>query len=226
MIVSKLNHNDLGWCLRRAPKQVLELMKEHPKLIVAGGFVRSCIANEKINDMDLFCDSPEAADVYAKALAKGTKIFKTGNAYTVSRKRGVSVQFIHRWSFANALSLLESFDFSIACGAFWYDKGWQSLAHNRFYQDLAAKRLVYQSPKRNEDAGGSMLRVLKFYQRGYRIPLDSMGAVIARMIQPLDKHRACTESEQARVLTGLLREVDPAIDPTHIAHLPSESESV
>ena len=44
------------------------------------------------------------------------------------------------------------------------------LCNIRFYPDLAARRLVYTSPLRNEDAGGSILRVLKFYQRGYRIP--------------------------------------------------------
>lgn len=32
-----------------------------------------------------------------------------------------------------------------------------------------------------------------------------------------------SDQHMAKVLTGLLREVDPAIDPDHIAHLPSPS---
>ncbi len=82
-----------------------------------------------------------------------------------------------------------------------------------------------------EDAGGSLLRVLKFYQRGYRIPLDSMGAVLARLCKAVDwdlvkgQGTATSWEEQAaKVLTGLLREVDPNIDPDHIAHLPSTTD--
>jgi len=31
------------------------------------------------------------------------------------------------------------------------------------------------------------------------------------------------EQQWAKVLTGLLREIDPNVDPNHIYHLPSES---
>ncbi|KKK50630.1 hypothetical protein LCGC14_3123090 [marine sediment metagenome] len=67
-----------------------------------------------------------------------------------------------------------------------------------------------------------MLRVLKFYQRGYRIPLDSLGAVIARCVTGIDFEKIdSTEENYAFVLTGLLREVDPLVDPEHISHLPA-----
>ena len=97
----------------------------------------------------------------------------------------------------------------------------------RFYEDLAAKRLRYTSPQRNEDAGGSMLRVLKFYQRGYRIPLNCLGAVVSRLVKGIDFDavsggtEATREKQIAKVISGLLREVDPNVDPEHIAHLPS-----
>jgi hypothetical protein len=72
-----------------------------------------------------------------------------------------------------------------------------------------------------------MLRVLKFYQRGYRIPLDSLGAVMARMAVAINADRlhgavgGNDEEKTATVLTGMLREVDPNLDPHHLAHLPS-----
>ena len=73
-----------------------------------------------------------------------------------------------------------------------------------------------------------MLRVLKFYQRGYRIPLDSLGAVIARLCQAVNwgkiETHGNTEAQLGKVLTGLLREVDPNIDPLHESHLPSTEE--
>jgi hypothetical protein len=98
--------------------------------------------------------------------------------------------------------------------------------------------LVYLQPIRNEDAGGSMLRVLKFYQRGYRIPIDSLGQVISRLMTGVDISRIHTEQKKfdkdseipglvfdeqqlSKVVTGLLREVDPLIDPAHVSHLPA-----
>jgi hypothetical protein len=211
-------------------------MKKYPNvLFAAGGFIRSCITNEHVSDIDLFTPSKEQARDLAQELASAStsgKIHETDNALTVKGFR-TPIQFIHRWTFTKPEDALESFDFTIAMAAFWCDKtsGWQSCCGDRFYQDLAAKRLIYRSPIRNEDAGGSMLRVLKFYQRGYRIPLDSLGAVIARLNSgiewddlPLHRTSGNRERAVAMVVTGLLREVDPLIDATHAAHLPSEDD--
>ena len=236
-----LEKQDLQWALQRTPVPVLELMKRRgTRLLAAGGFLRSIIANEKINDIDLFSPTQEEAYSAAQELAGDDKIYTTDNAYSVRLKRGLLAQFIHRWTFDRPEDMLNSFDFTIACGAFWYDAsrfdplhagaGWQSMIDDRFYADLAAKRLIYRSPLRNEDAGGSLLRVLKFYQRGYRIPLNSLGAVIARLVNAVDEEKIGAfagnhEQKLAKVLTALLHEVDPAIDPEHIAHLPSDEEN-
>ena len=249
--MQQLNPNDLAWCLRRTPKKVLELLKLYPgKFCVAGGFIRSCIANEKVNDVDIFASDASYAALGADFLAEGKgnngvgkgRIHKTDNAYTIFGYV-TTPQIIHRWTFPDPRDVVPSFDFTIACAAFWWqdqkldDTGsfyfpahWTSLCDPDFYPDLAAKRLVYRSPERNEDAGGSLLRVLKFYSRGYRIPLDSMGAVIARLCQGVKWKEVArdasllkiSEEEQlADVLSGLLREIDPILDPSHIAHLPS-----
>lgn len=237
----ELQPHDLQWVLRILPRRVLELMKsEGPKVLVAGGFIRSSVVGERANDIDIFCPSQALAKQWAEKLSGDRKVMETGNAYSVRKVSGHFVQFIHRWTYESPEVLLKSFDFTIACAAIWWDGDWKSLADDRFYADLAAKRLVYLKPERNEDAGGSMLRVLKFYQRGFRIPLDSLGAVITRLVDAVDLQdvevleefegsstlRNCKTTEQrwAKIITGLLREVDPAIDPSHIAHLPSLSE--
>lgn len=226
----KLRHEDLRWCLRLLPKPVFELLKERPKkLAVAGGFIRSAITGEKISDIDLFSESKDAAEAAARKLAVGRSRIETDNAYIVFGNLKYTVQFIHRWAYDCPEDILPSFDFTIARAAFWYDdEKWLTLCDEDFYSDLAAKRLVYCCPDRNEDAGGSMLRVLKFYQKGYRIPLDSLGSVIARLVSgvKLDEITAHEETElqMAKVLTGLLREVDPNIDPTHVAHMPAKDD--
>lgn len=233
-----LSPHDLLWCVRRLPKSVVALCKAHPNdVFIAGGYIRSRVTGEKVNDVDLFVKNADAARTFALEVVGGNdpiaaekRLHTTQNAVTVKRT-SPTVQFIHRWTYAAPVDLLLDFDFTIACAAFWWDRTrWQSACHPDYYADLAAKRLVYLSPQRNEDAGGSLLRVLKFYQRGYRIPLDSMGAVIARLVVgvkegrlPMRHSDGEKEKAWAMVLTGLLREVDPAIDPDHVAHLPSVS---
>jgi hypothetical protein len=220
-----------------------------------------------VNDIDVFTPTRADAERLAWELANDCMVpaelrvkgqglhapYTTDNAFTVTHRR-VSVQFIHRWSFTRPEDALESFDFTIAKAALWWNTppvapttslfppqcfdsdrgtGWRSACAETFYPDLAAKRLVYTSPQRNEDAGGSMLRVLKFYQRGYRIPLDSMGAVIARLCQGIEFSRLpgrgfpiARERALAMVVTGLLREVDPLVDPDAEGHVDTVSEAL
>lgn len=223
-----LDNFDLKMVVRRMPKNLLDMMKKDDwagKIFVGGGFIRAVVSGEKVNDVDVFVSSKESAKLLAYELCYDKKdVFTTDNAYTVKGK--LPIQIIHRWVFDTPQSVSDSFDFTVCCAVVHYTEGkFGSYCDKRFYTDLASKRLVYRSPVRNEDAGGSMLRVLKYYQRGYRIPLDSLGAVMARMAMAVNRS-AFTEGESrvASVLTGLLREVDPDIDPNHIAHLPSSGD--
>ncbi len=219
-----LSPYDLNWILRRLPKKVVALMEEHPqKLFLAGGFIRAAIAQEPINDIDLFVPSKLFASQIGEELAekKGTRVIETQNAVTIIGYH-VPIQIVHRWVYEQPEQCLESFDFTIASAAIWKEpsKGWCSKAHRDFYADLAAKRLVYLAPLRNEDAGGSMLRTLKFYQRGYRMPLSSLGAVIARLVKGVRADpQNIDEAFLGELVTGLLHEVDPAVDLTHEAHI-------
>jgi hypothetical protein len=224
----ELDPKDLSWAVRLLPEEVKNLMTRYNKRIVlGGGYLRATIANEKVNDLDLFTSSALESKLYADLLAKdaGRKVYETENAYSLRLPKGSFVQFIHRWTFPNPEALIQSFDFTIACAAIWVQSStkWTSLADDNFYSDLAAKRLVYRSPVRNEDAGGSLLRVLKYYQRGYRIPLDSLGAVLARIASGIETDLGyTTEQEVAAEFTRLLVQVDPQVDPAHEAHLPAE----
>lgn len=253
--MTALRPQDLQWVLQRIPQHVLHAIKDSKgRVFVAGGFIRSCIANEPPNDIDMFVSSKGEAKGLAELLAlefrrdyrRGhrdqPRYVETDNAFTISEGYKTPLQIIHRWTFKSPLECIESFDFTIARAAIWWDEnkavvdsiepGWRSACDDDFYSDLAAKRLVYKAPVRDEDAGGSMLRVLKFYQRGYRIPLDSLGKVMARMFVKVDDDPAktglmdSTELERfvAPQLTGMLREVDPDLDPGHVAHLPSMEE--
>jgi len=194
---------------------------------LAGGFIRACVTREAPSDIDLFCATVDDARVCANALVQDShrKIIETDNAFTV-RGLSIPVQFIHRWTFDRPEDAIASFDFSIAQAAVWHDGHWQSLCADGFYPDLAAKRLIYLHPVRNEDAGGSMLRLLKFYRKGYTAPLDTIAGVIARLMSGVKRSLdEMGEAETAQILTGMLREVDPLSDPLHVFHEPTLADA-
>lgn len=214
--MSTLTNYDLSFVLSRVPKDVRDLMKQGAML--GGGFVRATLTGEKPNDIDLFGESQTRLESWAKdlTLSRRARLHTTDNAYTVLAPPRHPVQFIHRWTFPQAVDMVHSFDFTIAQVGIWFNshtEKFQSYCHSDFYSDLASRRLVYTAPERNEDAGGSLLRVRKFLRAGYRIDAVSLGRVIARLVMGVDevneamKNRG--ENHLAMVLGGLLREVDP-----------------
>ena len=209
--------DDKLWVVRRLPAALRDYMLTHRqgKLFLAGGFIRDCISNAKPSDIDLFVPSKDAATAAMVEICTALgwdprKSIETENAYTIPLKP-IPIQIIFRWTFENPEPAIESFDFTIAQAAIWVEGGgWSGIASERFYPDLAAHRLVYTSPIRQEEPGGSFLRMLKFYQRGYRITLESAGALVSRLVRGVDREKV-GDDEQAfgRVVSGLLREVDP-----------------
>ncbi len=195
--MSSLQPEDLRWCVSRLPDRVRLLLKSD-RMFVAGGFIRSCITGDLVADIDVFGGSKDASK--AAAMLFGDP-FTTQFAYT-AREGGVPVQFIHKWEFTSAARCIDCFDFTIARAAIYYDDGWQSLCDDAFYSDLAAKRLVYTG---NGEPGGSLLRLLKFTKRGYRIAPESLAALVSKL---MDAVRPSSMS-QLQALTALIREVDP-----------------
>ncbi|MCK5603954.1 hypothetical protein KAR91_18850 [Candidatus Pacearchaeota archaeon] len=211
--MATLSRGDLQLVVSRLPKDVVTLMKERG-IILGGGFIRAAVAGEKPSDIDLFGSSKDQLEAAARSLnndREGSRFFSSDNAYTVLTAVRMPVQFIHRWVFPTASQCVESFDFTIAKAVVWYteERKWQSACARTFYQDLAARRLVYCSPDRNEDAGGSLLRVRKFLARGYNIQAASLAAVIARLCTAIEWDKVDSEHQTAEVIKGLLHEVDP-----------------
>lgn len=210
-----MRNEDLMWCIRHTPKEVKNAMESlGPKVSIGGGFIRSCITGDKLNDIDMFVDSKDTRDRVVEMLKGMTmKVVYSKNAYTLIT-HSTPIQVIFRWLYPNPSDILRDFDFTISCAVMWFDNGvWVGKVHGDYYQDLAAKRLVYTYPNRDEDAGGSALRVLKYYRKGYNITLNSYAGVISRLVSGIrnDGGSVVTdEKERAKILTGLLVEVDPS----------------
>ena len=227
----ELTKVDLQFVVSRLPRDVERLLRLNAgKLYVAGGFIRATIACEKISDIDLFGESKDELLSIAKdlTLRRKGRYFETKNAATVLTPTRFPVQFITRWLYVSPRKLVKSFDFTIAQSAIWAEvldpsaevaKGklpkveYHSLIADDFYSDLAAKRLVYTSPERDEEAGGSMMRVLKFLRRGYSIQAPALAGVMARIFNKIYEGGIENASEvwYKTVINGLLREVDPMI---------------
>lgn len=209
-----LSPTDLQFVVRRLPKDLRDLMMTTP-LTVAGGFIRETIAGAgQVQDIDVFGPSKEilvAAATVLESARQGSRKFATKNAITLLHPPRLPIQFITRWLFADPKPLIASLDFTVCQAAIWYDRAtctWCSMATPEFYPDLAARRLVYTCPQRDEEVGGSMLRVRKFLARGYNIQAQSLARVIARLAS---KVRSNDEDHTAFVLAGLLYEVDPLV---------------
>jgi len=220
--MSKLLEEDLLRIVANLPSDVRAMMKSDPSIFIGGGFIRAIIAGEKPSDIDFFGPSTDALSNAAHALGLqryASKIHKSQNAFTVLAPNRIPTQFITRWMYDEPHKALDSFDFTIAMAVVWCtvkDKTvtWHSDCHERFYPDLAAKRLVYAHPNRNEDARGSLMRVRKFLSRGYTINAKSLGGTIARLVAKVEVNKVVQFGETheqglTRVITALLREVDP-----------------
>jgi hypothetical protein len=197
-------------------------MVEGRGLMLAGGFIRSVIEGSVPKDLDFFGPSKEVLENAAIKLAhaREAKLHYSENAITVITPTRTPVQFITRWMYANPEELVREFDFTICQAVVWWgpfpgtdiQPRWRSICSDDFYADLAAKRLVYTFPQREEAAGGSMLRVRKFLQRGYNIQPASLAGVIARLVKGIEKNTAgLPEYELAEQLSFLLFEVDPLL---------------
>ena len=218
----ELRQSDLNFVCSRIPQDVRRFMVEGRGLMLAGGFIRSVIEGSVPKDLDFFGPSKEVLENAAIKLAhaREAKLHYSENAITVITPTRTPVQFITRWMYANPEELVREFDFTICQAVVWWgpfpgtdiQPRWRSICSDDFYADLAAKRLVYTFPQREEAAGGSMLRVRKFLQRGYNIQPASLAGVIARLVKGIEKNTAgLPEYELAEQLSFLLFEVDPLL---------------
>lgn len=213
--MTELTKTDLHFVLTRVPKDIRQLCEKY-SLMIGGGFIREIIAGNAPHDVDIFGSSKTVLYAAAMELEKdrAARKFSTANAITLLCPPRLPVQFITRWRFASLDLVVSSFDFTVCQAAIgFFDGKWQSVIAQAFYSDLAARRLVYTMPTREEAAGGSMMRVRKFLARGYNIQASSLAAVIARVMRAVDYGRlqGVSEQELGQILTGVLREVDPLL---------------
>jgi hypothetical protein len=201
--MAQLNSSDVVNAVAALPSALAELLVvlvDMPGLVVAGGYLRAVVAgDEEVRDVDVFASSPDQACSAAALYADRTSslVHRSKNAHTVGK-----VQFVHRWTFRDPQSLLDNFDFVVCKAALWYDGAWQSLTDPQFYFDVLSRRLTYAAPEREEGAADAVLRLLKYYRKGYRASRESLAKVLVRFVR--------------------LSDADPQLEPSHVEKLLAE----
>lgn len=213
---TSLTKGDLQLVVARLPRDLMNIMREQP-IFVGGGFIRETIAGNPPQDIDLFGPNIEVLKASAEFLRtkrEGGRIHNSDNAITLLSLSRLPVQFITRWLFDEPDALVASFDFTICQAVIYFNRKimqWASVAAVGFYPDLAARRLVYTSPVRDEEAGGSILRVRKFLMRGYNIQAYALAGVIARVALSARLTVETTEQDAAFAISRKLVEIDPLL---------------
>lgn len=195
--MGQLNKHDLNRALKILPEPVKALLIcNGVDLVVAGGFLRSVVTRDFIKDIDLFSTSAEKAkENWEKLAGKSADIIMTDNAYTIKNVGNKTVQFIHKWCYPTPQELINSFDYTIARAAIWWDQKtrlWCSVTDPEFYEDCAGRRLNYKNPNRIEEPAGSLLRMLKFVRKGYSIDNRSLAGVIAKASKAYEPNASFT----------------------------------
>ncbi len=215
-VLGTLTAGDIQLVVSRLPRDLRTLLTQQP-LFVGGGFIRETIAGNPAQDIDLFGADTGVLEVSAdflKSKRDGAKIHKSDNAITLLSHPRLPVQFITRWLFDDAEPLVRSFDFTVCQAVVYFDRRtgqWASKVSASFYSDLAARRLTYTFPVRDEEAGGSMLRVRKFLARGYNIQAFALAGVIARVALAAKLTGETSETDAAFAISRKLIEVDPLL---------------
>jgi hypothetical protein len=222
-----LTTDEVNRIVAELPDKVVRLMKKYPgEIRVGGGMPRSVLDDADIKDIDIFVSSRLNPKRIALELMDGTdEIRMTENALTIVSDSGFipPIQVIQRWQYDTLDQLLEAFDFTIAQIAISYNgfgADFIGACSEAFRADLKSKRLTYLSPIRDEVPGGSLLRVLKFHRRGYRINVAEYAKVITRMLRDVDWEEILRkypqssvpfDDEVCRIIESRLFEVDPNV---------------
>lgn len=134
---------------------------------IAGGAITSVFTGKPINDVDFYFKSKDDF-IEAVGLAYNESLWcVAASDRAVTFVNGDSiVQLMHFDFFPTAEAIFDAFDFTVCMAAYDLDKE-EFVFHENFMKHAAQRHLSFHSGTRYPY--GSLLRVLKYQQRDYRI---------------------------------------------------------
>lgn len=134
---------------------------------IAGGALTSAFTGTTINDVDIYFKSKEAF-IAAVDMAYEERLWcvaATDRAVTFIRGNDV-IQLMHFDFFQTAEDIFDAFDFTVVMAAFDMDSN-EFIFHEDFFKHASQRFLRFHNGTRYPY--GSLMRVLKYQQRGYTI---------------------------------------------------------
>lgn len=134
---------------------------------IAGGALTSAFTGQPINDVDFYFKSKEAfMEAVAHAYSDGLWcVAATDRAVTFISNTDV-IQLMHFDFFETAEAIFDAFDYTVCMAAYDMDKK-EFIFSENFMKHAAQRHLSFHSGTRYPY--GSLLRVLKYQDRGYKI---------------------------------------------------------
>lgn len=180
--------------VRCLPPEVKEILMEFgSRLIVAGGFCRDVMTGREAKDIDIFGVDKNTVNDAIESFTwhdatRGRK--QTANSVTFEEyfplDGSYPVQFITRTYYTHHQDLIESFDFSVCqIGVYWSLDHWEGICTDLFWRDIFSETATYTDPTRDEDPGGSLLRMFRFARRGYKITENDIANVTGRFVSTM-----------------------------------------
>jgi len=174
-IFVRISSNTFDTRLKELKQKADELIFNHvdADCWIAGGWIRTVLGNEDINntDIDVYSKDDESFDEI-KFFLKSTGFNKiTDTANSMKLFNGTRVYDLIKMPYDSPIRTIDSFDFTVCCSAISRTEFYH---HPEFYMDLAAKRLVLH---KNNNSLTTLYRLLKYINKGYTIPPDQLLAL-------------------------------------------------
>lgn len=197
--LNRMGENESGWellgtnemkrIMYSLPPSVVEgLVRMPKKAVLAGGYIRALVGNERPKDIDIFVNDK----TQAKEFLMNYPNYKVKDHCLQTKDGNIDVQVIWEHRFAQPVDLLEIFDYTVVKAAIWFDEGsdkiksdFVSICHDRFYRDLARKVLVCSCPRERLTLV-SIPRLLRYVSYGYSIEPEDLAGIIANTCLNLD----------------------------------------
>lgn len=150
--------------------EVFETLRKH-KVVLAGGACLSIFTGARVNDLDFYVkDVSQLEFVKEFIISCGyDEVFRSINAVTYRRKtkagKKYSLQLITKFT-GEPADIFDWFDFTITNAAYDFEF-FQFAFGNRFWPDVAARRLVYGGKSHYPIC--ALHRTKKYQERGYTV---------------------------------------------------------
>lgn len=143
------------------------------KYFIAGGCIKDYFRNQSPKDIDIFFKTQEDLETVLKHFANQDSEIVVNNDKVVKIKHKDSIYDLIKMLYPDVITLLESFDFTIAQFAITSDK--EFFYTEEAFQDLTKRQLMLNSLPYPES---TMIRVRKYMNNGFNICHEELNKII------------------------------------------------